>query len=92
MKQMFFILSNLQTHYHSKLGLKKWTNIEDVSGKSTAPNTTRTRLYVAKSGTPQEYPVKESKHDKKESEPGIIVNQQSLEVVIGHPRGWTRKY
>ena len=80
-----YILNNETNVFHSvKLTnplsfqtrfLKKWTNIEDVSGKSTAPNTTRTRLYVAKSGTPLEYPGKESKHDIKESEPDIIVNQ-----------------
>ena len=36
---------NLQTYYHFKLDL--WTNIQEASGKSRAPNAARTTSYKA---------------------------------------------
>ena len=31
MKKLLSIVSNLETHYHFKLDLKKWTNIQEAS-------------------------------------------------------------
>ena len=31
-KKLFSFMSNLQTYYHFKLDLKKWTNIQGASG------------------------------------------------------------
>ena len=30
-KKLFFIMSNLQTHYHFNLDFQKWTNIQEAS-------------------------------------------------------------
>ena len=32
MKKLFSIMSNLQAHYHLKLDLKTWTNMQEASG------------------------------------------------------------
>ena len=32
MEKLFLIMSDLQTHYHFKLDLQKWTDIQEASG------------------------------------------------------------
>ena len=62
-----------------------WTNIQEASGLSTAPNTTRAISYKAWN-SPVEYPSRESKQDIKESE-GNIYNPIFKKNVQGqkHP-------
>ena len=69
-------MSNLKTHYYLKLDFqKKWTNIQEASGNSTAPNTART-LSCKAYNFPVEYLSRESKHDIKGSE-GNMFNTNS---------------
>ena len=44
-----------------------WTNIQEVSGYSTAPNTAKINSWKAWNST-VDYPSRESKHDINESE------------------------
>ena len=81
MKMLFFIVSNLQTHYHFKLDFQNWTNIQEASGQSMAPNTARTISCKAWNSLVKYY-SRESKHDIKESE-GNMFNPIFKEKVLG---------
>ena len=62
MKKLFSIMSNLQTNYHFKLDLKKWTNIQEAIGYFAVPNTSMTMSCKAWN-SPVEYSCRESKYD-----------------------------
>ena len=66
MKNVFPIMSNLQTHYHFRLSFQKWTNIQEAIGQSMAPNTAKTISCKAWNSL-VEYHSRWSKHDIKES-------------------------
>ena len=78
-------MSNLQTYYHFNLDLKKWNNIPEASGQSTAPDATGTNSCKAWN-SPVENPSTECKHDIKKSE-GNMFNPIFTENVQGrkHP-------
>ena len=65
------IVSNVQTHYHFKLDLKKRTNIQEASSYSMAPNTTGAIISKAWR-SPVEYPSRVCKHDINESEGNML--------------------
>ena len=73
-------MSNLQTYYHFKLDFqKKWTNIQEASGKSTAPNVAMI-ISCRAWNSPIEHPSRECKHDIKETE-GNMFNPRFKENV-----------
>ena len=72
MKKVFSIMSNLQTHHHFKLDFqKKWTNLQEASGWSTASETVR-KISLKAWSPSVKYPNREYKHDIKESEGNIF--------------------
>ena len=79
---MFFLMSNLQTYYHSKLDFQKMDQHAGfIRGSSTAPNGTRT-ISCKAWNSPVVYPSRECKHDIKESK-GNMFNPIFKENVQG---------
>ena len=83
-KQLFSLMSNLQTYYHFKLDFQK-EDQQGASGQSTTPNAART-ISCKTWNSPVEYPSRECKHAIKESK-GNMFNPIFKENVQGqkHP-------
>ena len=46
MKNLFSIMSNLQTHYNFKLDFQRVNHIEEASGKSMAPTYVQSNIQM----------------------------------------------
>ena len=81
LKNVYSAVSNLQTNYRLNYISKKSTNIQEASGQSTTPNTTRTISCKARN-SPVDYPSWEYKFDMEGSD-GNVFNPIFFKKVLG---------